>query len=214
MSDNRDKPVDRRRFFRIGLSELLRPLASAAGPLTRVARELGKLDQLDKPATTRIALDVWLRPPGALAEQNFRDTCSRCGECVRICPAQAIKLDTSGEKGNGVPYIDADAMSCVVCEGLKCMSVCPSGALVPTSINDIDMGTAVWREEICLRSAGQSCTICVDQCPLGTAAIELIGGRVAVNPHGCIGCGVCQHECPTSPKSIFVIPIAAKTAGR
>jgi ferredoxin-type protein NapG len=214
MNDDKDKPVDRRRFFRIGLSELLRPLASAAGPLTRVARELGKLDQLDKPAPIRIPLDVWLRPPGSLPEQNFRDTCSRCGECVRICPAQAIKIDASGRKGNGVPFIDADAMACVVCEGLKCMSICPSGALLPTSINDIDMGTAVWREEICLRSTGQPCTICVDQCPLGTAAIELIAGRVAVNPHGCIGCGVCQHECPTSPRSIFVIPIAAKTAGR
>jgi MauM/NapG family ferredoxin protein len=214
MDDDKDKPVDRRRFFRIGLSELLRPLASAAGPLTRVARELGKLDEIGKPTPTRIPLGVWLRPPGALPEQKFLDTCSRCGECVRICPAQAIKIDDAGKHGGGVPYIDADVMSCVVCEGLKCMSVCPTGALVPTSINDIDMGTAVWREEICLRSRGESCTICVDKCPLGSAAIELKLGRIAVNPHGCIGCGVCQHECPTSPKSIFVIPIAAKTAGR
>lgn len=210
-----EKPVDRRRFFRIGLSELLRPLASVAGPLTRVARELGKLDDIGKPAPARtIPLDVWLRPPGALPEQDFRDTCSRCGECVRVCPASAIKLDISGGHGHGVPYIDADAMSCVVCQGLKCMGVCPTGALLPTSINDIDMGTAVWREQICLRSNGQACTICIDKCPLGSAAIELISGRVAVNPHGCIGCGVCQHECPTSPKSIYVIPIAAKTAGR
>jgi MauM/NapG family ferredoxin protein len=214
MNEDQDKPVDRRRFFRIGLSELLRPLASVAGPLTRVARELGKLDDIGKPAPARIPLDVWLRPPGALLEQEFRDTCSRCGECVRVCPASAIKLDMSGAKGHGVPFIDADAMSCVVCEGLRCMSVCPTGAILPTSINDIDMGTAVWREEICLRSNGQACTICVDKCPLGSAAIELKFGRVAVNPHGCIGCGVCQHECPTSPKSIYVIPVAAKTAGR
>ena len=94
------------------------------------------------------------------------------------------------------------------------MSVCPSGAIVATSLTEIDMGTAVWNESICLRTKGEACTICVDKCPLGTAAIELKSGRVAVNPLGCIGCGVCQQECPTSPKSIKVIPIAAKTAGR
>ena len=74
------------------------------------------------------------------------------------------------------------------------------------------MGTAVWRSSSCLRSTGDSCTICIDKCPLGSAAIELKSGRVAVKPLGCIGCGVCQQECPTSPKSIVVIPISAKTA--
>ena len=33
MNSDSDKPVDRRRFFRLGLSELLRPLATAAKPL-------------------------------------------------------------------------------------------------------------------------------------------------------------------------------------
>ena len=205
--------MDRRRFFRVGLVELLRPLAATVQPFVRAAHELGKLDDIGKPAAKRtLPLNVWMRPPGALLESKFRQTCSKCGECVRVCPAHAIKIDASGERGFGVPYIDADLMACVVCEGLKCMSVCPSGALVPTSINDIDMGTAVWHEETCVRSKGESCTICVDKCPLGTAAIELKGNRIAVNPLGCIGCGVCQQQCPTTPKSIVVIPVAAKTA--
>jgi MauM/NapG family ferredoxin protein len=199
-----EKPVDRRRFFRLGLSELLRPLASAAKPLERMAHELGKLDQ------PRVRPEVWLRPPGSLPETGFLQTCQRNGDCVAACPVKAIKLDPS--KAGGAPYIDADASACVVCTGLKCMSVCPSGALVPTSINDIDMGTAVWNTSSCLRTSGDSCTICIDKCPLGSAAIELKSGRVAVKPLGCIGCGVCQLECPTSPKSIAVIPIAAKTA--
>jgi NAD-dependent dihydropyrimidine dehydrogenase PreA subunit len=117
-------------------------------------------------------------------------------------------------KAGGVPYIDAETSACVVCANLACMHVCPSGSIVPTSINDIDMGTAVWNASTCVRSKGESCTICVDKCPLGSAAIELKGGQVAVKPLGCIGCGVCQQECPTVPKSIVVIPIAAKTAGR
>jgi ferredoxin-type protein NapG len=209
-----DKPVDRRKFFRMGLAELLRPLASIAGPLERVAEQIGKLEESVKHHGRRIPLTVWLRPPGALEEQKFRDTCSRCGKCVQICPAQCIQIDPTGNNGNGAPYIDANAMACIVCEGLKCMDVCPSGALIPTSINDIDMGTAVWKEETCLRSSGQECRICVDHCPLGTTAIDLRKGEIAVNPLGCIGCGVCQHDCPTSPKSIYVIPIAAKAAGR
>jgi ferredoxin-type protein NapG len=188
----------------MGLSELLRPLASAAKPLERMANELGKLDQVG------VRPQVSLRPPGALPEAQFLQTCQRSGECVTACPAQAIRLEPG--KAGGAPYIDADFAACVVCTGLKCMSVCPSGALRPTSINDIDMGTAVWHSSRCLRSHGDQCTICIDKCPLGSAAIELTAGQVAVNPLGCIGCGVCQQECPTSPKSIVVIPIAAKTA--
>jgi MauM/NapG family ferredoxin protein len=208
-----DKPVDRRRFFRLGLRELIGPLAWAAKPLTRMAHEIGKLDQIGQPVAPRkIPLDVWLRPPGSLLESKFRQTCSRCGECVRVCPAQAIQIDPTGKKGHGFPFIDADFAACVVCEGLQCMSHCPSGAILPTSINDIDMGTAVWHEESCMRTHGESCTICVDHCPLGSAAIEIKNNRVAVKPLGCIGCGVCQRDCPTTPKSIAVIPIAAKTA--
>lgn len=213
MALDKDKPVDRRRFFRLGLSELLRPLASAAKPLERIARELGKLDQPSAESSRRhLPNDVWLRPPGSLPEAQFRQTCSRSGECVAACPVHAIKIDPA--KAGGLPHIDANSVACVVCSGLACMHVCPTASILPTSINDIDMGTAVWHESSCVRSRGEACMICVDKCPLGSAAIELKAGRVAVNPRGCIGCGVCQLECPTDPKSIVVIPIAAKTAGR
>ena len=40
-----DKPVDRRKFFRLGLAELLRPLASMARPLERIVDQIGRLDQ-------------------------------------------------------------------------------------------------------------------------------------------------------------------------
>jgi ferredoxin-type protein NapG len=53
---------------------------------------------------------------------------------------------------------------------------------------------------------GEDCTICIDHCPIGSAAIRLNGNAVEVVENGCIGCGVCQHDCPTSPKSIVVNP--------
>jgi MauM/NapG family ferredoxin protein len=214
-----DKPMDRRRFFRQGLSQLIRPIASAISPLERVANNLGKMEAAAAASEAKATapprkthLDVWLRPPGALAENDFASTCSRCGECVRACPVHCIKIDSSGLKGDGVPYIEPNESACSVCEGLDCMHACPTGALVLTGINDIDMGTAVWKEESCLRTAGQECRICVDECPLGETAIQLKNGEIAVNPHGCIGCGFCQQHCPTRPKSIYVIAKAARTA--
>jgi MauM/NapG family ferredoxin protein len=204
------KPVNRRRFFRESLRELLRPVVEAIEPIEAVAQQLGALEQPGatvsrKPAALQNI--AWLRPPGALAEQEFRETCSRCGVCVEVCPAHCIKIDTTGAKGAGVPYIEPDIMPCVVCDSLACMNQCPSGALSPIPLAEINMGTAKWRPETCVRTTkGEQCTICIDHCPVGEVAIRLLEGKVDVIEDGCIGCGVCQHDCPTSPKSIVVVP--------
>lgn len=190
---------------------MLRPLAQAVEPIEEAIRQLENLDAPKPHAQSKIPPGVWLRPPGALApDARFTDACSRCGECVKVCPAQCIRIDESKKKGNGAPYIDVDTMPCVVCDGLLCMSVCPTGALAVTALVDIDMGTAVWDEQICVRSKGEPCTICIDRCPLGSSAIELSGNAIVVHPHGCIGCGICEYYCPTTPKSVVVIPRMAR----
>ncbi len=197
-----DKPFNRRGFFRSGLFELLKPLGQALAPMQKVMEELNRLDEPlpDPPKPEK----HWLRPPGSLDEQRFREQCTRSGECVRVCPARAIKIDYGFTDGEGVPYIDANESACVLCTGLLCMYACPSGALQPVLIDYIDMGIAVWNESYCLRSAGQDCTICVDTCPVGAKAIVVEGARIDVHTGGCTGCGECQHECPTSPKAITV----------
>jgi MauM/NapG family ferredoxin protein len=219
--------MDRRRFFREGLRELLRPMSKAVEPLHRVADELGKLESIGAaekpdlagpppapfPESAPIG-ENWLRPPGALQESLFLQTCSRCAKCVEVCPAQCIKLDPERTVAGGAPYIDVDTMPCVLCTGLECMHHCPTGALVRTDLHDIDMGTAVWHEERCVRSHGEPCTMCVDHCPLGTTALELVNDRVVVHEDGCTGCGTCQNNCPTTPKSITVTPVRFRgTAG-
>ena len=210
-----DKPLPRRRFFRDGLAELLRPLAKSVEPFQRVAEQIGNLEQeiarLEPVPARRTPEEHWLRPPGSLPEQQFREQCSRCGECVRVCPSHAIKLDYASVKGEGVPYIEPAESPCVMCAPLACMNHCPSGALQQVMAEYIDMGVAVWHEHTCLRLAGaDECTICVDVCPVGARAIQVdTDGRIAVKD-GCTGCGTCEHHCPTAPKSITVTPKSAR----
>ena len=150
-----------------------------------------------------------LRPPGALSESEFLDTCLRCGNCVESCPAEAIHpLPGSNPNLAGTPYIDPDYQPCVVCDTLACMQVCPSGALQKLSVNEIQIGLAVVDHQTCLRSKDIDCIYCVSSCPIGETAIRLDSeGRVEVIAAGCVGCGVCQSQCPTAPKSIVVQPL-------
>ncbi|MCG6860052.1 MAG: 4Fe-4S binding protein [Chromatiaceae bacterium] len=76
-----------------------------------------------------------LRPPGALKdrldERELLSACIKCGQCVQVCPVEAIALaDLNDGVGIGVPFIDARAQACdFSCDGLQCVLACPTGAL-------------------------------------------------------------------------------------
>ena len=72
-----------------------------------------------------------LRPPGALDESDFLSSCIKCGQCVQVCPVQAIKLaDLIDGMGVGVPYIDARQQACdFSCDAVQCVLACPTGSL-------------------------------------------------------------------------------------
>ncbi len=101
-----------------------------------------------------------LRPPGALHEEKFLTACIKCGQCVQVCPVEAIHLADMNEGfGVGVPFIDARRQACdFSCDGLQCVLACPTGALTH-EVNyphQVDMGIArVVNEAQCLAVQGK-----------------------------------------------------------
>lgn len=106
--------------------EFLRSAALTAGVVTI---SLTGLLPVAQGSSTR------LRPPGAiknlLDEQKFLAACIKCGQCVQVCPVNAIKLaELDSGAGIGVPFIDAREQACdFSCDGLQCVLACPTGAL-------------------------------------------------------------------------------------
>lgn len=73
-----------------------------------------------------------LRPPGALDEHDFLSSCIKCGQCVQVCPVNALHpADLLDGFGVGVPYIDPRKQACdFACDVGQCILACPTGALV------------------------------------------------------------------------------------
>ncbi len=170
-----------------------------------------------------------LRPPGALAEQEFLGACIRCGLCVRDCPPQNLKLGDWGDTLHkdwatsvavGTPYFEARQIPCEMCESIPCVKACPTGALDPalTDITQARMGVAVLiDQENCLNFLGLRCDVCYRVCPVIDQAITLEkvnnprSDRHAmllptVHADACTGCGKCEKSCVLEEAAIKVLP--------
>ncbi len=71
-----------------------------------------------------------IRPPGSLDEPHFLDRCIRCGDCMKVCPTNALHPAAfeGGVEGLWtpilVPRIGYCEPNCVLCS-----QVCPTGAI-------------------------------------------------------------------------------------
>ena len=166
-----------------------------------------------------------LRPPGAIAEDDFLGACVRCGLCVRDCPPGNLKLSTWGDALSrnvaiGTPYFVAREIPCEMCEHIPCVKACPTAALDHglTDIGRAKMGVAVLiDEENCLTFLGLRCDVCYRVCPVTDKAITLEkvsnprSDRHAmllptVHAQDCTGCGKCEKSCVLEQAAIKVLP--------
>ena len=127
-----------------------------------------------------------LRPPGALAEEEFASTCIRCQRCVNACPNHALVPVTASDDRSvaGTPTMHPRTAACMLCmdgdgDYLKCTQACPSGALrlVSKSKEDIQehvrIGTAEIDLGLCYSYNNWSCGACFRACPLPGEAMTL-----------------------------------------
>ncbi len=124
--------------------------------------------------------------------------CLGLGDCVRVCPVNAIKIV------NGVAKVDTD--KCIGCE--KCVKACPQGiiSMVPKNLlgvvvlcSNLDKGPIARKacENSCI-----ACKMCEKVCKFD--AIKVINNVAVIDYDKCTNCMVCAMKCPTgaiySPK--------------
>src|SRR3972149_2077174 len=84
MPDNMEQGVNRREFFKsafVELTKVVLEFSGAGGEGRRKRRN-------------------YLRPPGAVEEDLFNTLCTRCDECIKVCPHQCIRgSDSESETG-------------------------------------------------------------------------------------------------------------------
>ncbi|ASM36421.1 ferredoxin-type protein NapG [Campylobacter sputorum] len=169
---------------------------------------------------------VFLRPPGALKEQNFISKCIKCGLCVEACPYNTLKLASINHSAAiGTPFFMPRNIPCYMCEDIPCAEICPTGALdinlLKTNgkldIKKSKMGVAIVDDKTCVAYWGIQCDICYRACPVMDKALFLdYKHNERTSKHAfllpvidstyCTGCGKCERACITKKASISVIP--------
>jgi len=155
-----------------------------------------------------------IRPPGVADENSFLNTCLRCSQCMKICPTTALQpaLHEAGLAGLWTPLVVPRVGYCDYgCTA--CGQVCPSGAIPLLKLEEkrkAVIGKASIDKNRCLPwASGVPCIVCEEMCPTPQKSIRLEQAEV-VDTNGqvstvqrpsvlrdvCIGCGICEHQCP------------------
>jgi len=144
--------------------------------------------------------DFVLRPPWAVPEEQFIEMCTRCDECISICPEKVI------QKGQGgFPEIIFDRSGCEFCE--DCLAVCK-----PKALNKRNDESKPWfiKADIntkCITYQGTICRTCGEACDDEAIHFKLEPGKVGepiLTADNCTGCGFCIAMCPVDAIAISV----------
>jgi polyferredoxin/Pyruvate/2-oxoacid:ferredoxin oxidoreductase delta subunit len=133
-----------------------------------------------------------IRPPGALAEEDFLARCTKCGQCMRVCPTNIIQPAGSdyGMEALWTPILNFRIGSsgcqrnCVACG-----HICPTAAIRPLSLDE---------------KLGRNAYAGSGPVKIGTAFVDRGRCLPWAMDKPCI---VCQENCPVSPKAIWVSEI-------
>jgi ferredoxin len=158
----------------------------------------------------------FIRPPGALPEEDFMDKCIRCLECVRICESNGRCLQPAGFDQNilhlWTPIAKMREGYCEYNCNL-CGLVCPTDAILqlPVEVKQkTPMGLAHFDKNLCIPfERHEDCIVCEEHCPTPDKAIKF-EIKESILPDGnqkmvkypyvirdlCIGCGICEEKCP------------------
>lgn len=101
------------------------------------------------------------------------DRCDGCGKCVEMCATLKTGSPAS-ERSRIKVAADGNRRSfglalCRQCAEPRCMSCCPSGALV----RDEETGVVAWSEEKCV-----ACGLCTLACSYGGISLDPVSGKV------------------------------------
>jgi polyferredoxin/ferredoxin len=180
-----------------------------------------------------------VRPPGAVEESDFLAKCIKCDQCINVCPTNVIQPATFEEAGIEslwTPVMNFNLGHCQL-KCTLCSEVCPTGAIRKITVEEklgkgrfteqgpIRLGTAFYDLGRCLPHAMEiPCVVCQEVCPVSPKAIQthdvevkdVFGNIVVLNkpfivPDLCIGCGICQHECPVRDQRAVYVTAVGET---
>ncbi len=177
-----------------------------------------------------------IRPPGSVEESEFLERCIKCDQCIDVCPTNVLQPATfkeAGFEGLWTPVLNFNLGHCQL-KCTLCSEVCPTGAIRRITVEEkmgkgafaaagpVSLGTAFFNQGRCLPHAMEiPCVVCEEVCPTSPKAIQtkdeeamnVFGEIVVLNkpfmvPDLCIGCGICQHECPvTDSRAVYVTAV-------
>jgi len=183
-----------------------------------------------------------IRPPASVDESQFLGRCIRCGQCMKICPSNALHpaFTEAGWEGFWTPVLVPRVGYCEPSCSL-CGQACPTGAIQEFTSRDkawvstnehaapIRLGTAFYDRGRCLPWAmGTECIVCEEWCPTSPKAVYLRAAEVIgadgnssqvrqpyIDPQRCVGCGACEYACPVRDRpAVYVTSVGESRSSR
>ena len=108
-------------------------------------------------------------PRGSASISNFTANCTACSLCISVCPNNVLvpSFTEYGIVSLMQPRIDYHKGFCA-CECIRCLEICPTGALLPLAIDAkklTQIGKAVFIKDNCIVNTEKTaCGDCAESC--------------------------------------------------